>query len=722
MKKASVAHMKYWRLAAGLMIAGLLMMCGCLSRGVVPEKGPGQDLLARAESQFDQGFYNSALSLYQEYLEKYPHGTRLPETLTRIGDVFFAQGEYAEARREYSLVVDRFPESRYAEDAGLGVLHSWYKQKQYDRVLEYADSINDGKVSDDCVAGKYNIVSDAYLAKGEPVDAAYVLIAGLRKVGRNAQKKILTKLGQVSAGINPESLQEMLAAVRDPDFRGYLSCQIADRYIQKEAYEQAVMLLSDFIAAHPNNDYAVTAADLLRQIDKSSVYDRYAIGCLLPLSGEYRLFGERALKGIQFAFQEFAAAHPGAGTISPVKLVIEDTGSDTHKAVSAARALADKKVAAVIGPLLPFKEAIRELDNRHIPVIAICQEQDIPSLGKYVFRNFLTPQMQVESLVNYACADLGFRKFAVLYPDEEYGRVFANKFWDEILKYGGQMVGFESYNPAETDFAAPIRKLAGLYYAVPEDLKAVREQRLIRLGIKAADTGILDDMLTRNLPQEAEQNTGITVSAIEDEGGAEDTGNEEEHKVDTGKDEEEEEALVDFEALFIPDGPTNAGLVIPQLAYYDIVDTMLMGTNLWYSPDLLEAAGGYAQGAVLPADFLETGGDSRQAARLFSYRYSFFYNEKPGFVTAVAYDTAAILMNIINDPEVRFRHSIVDRLKTMAPFPGATGETAFDSNGEVRKSLTLLEINRNRFVPVPEKTAIPGGWDAYPPQDGSENP
>ena len=726
MKKAPFTHMKHGKLTAGLILAGILLVCGCLSKGIAPEKGPGQDLFDRAEIQFKQGFYNSALSLFQDYLEKYPEGAGVPEALLRIGDVFYAQGEYAQARRQYDQVVNRFPDSGAGKDARLGILHSWYKQKQYDRVFEYADSINDGKVSDDCVAGKYSIVSDAYLAKGEPVDAAYVLISGLRKVGRNAQKKILTRLGQVSAEISPESLQEMLAAVKDPDFRGYLSCQIADRYIQKEAYEQAVMLLSDFIAAYPDNGYAETAAGLLRQIDKSSVYDRYAIGCLLPLTGEYRLFGERALKGIQFAFQEFAAAHSAAGTIPPFKLIIEDTGSDAHKAKSAAGALADKKVAAVIGPLLPFKEAIREVDSRHIPIITLCQEQDIPALGKYVFRNFLTPQMQVESLVHYACGELGLRKFAVLYPDEEYGRVFANKFWDEILKYGGQMVGFESYNPSETDFAEPIKKLAGLYYTVPEDLQAVREQRLIRLGIKAADTGILDELLTRNLPQEKKQSPGLDTSSIEETIieepiNEEEQHNEEEHDTEAEKAEEEEKAVVDFEALFIPDGPTNAGLVIPQLAYYDIVDTMLMGTNLWYSPDLIEAAGGYAQGAVLPADFLETG-DSSPAARSFSYRYSLFYNEKPGFVSAVAYDTAVILMNIINSPDVHFRHSIIDRLEKMDPFPGVTGQTAFDLNGEVRKKLTLLEIRKSSFVPVPGQAAVPGKRDdTYLQEDQTGN-
>ena len=55
---------------------------------------------------------------------------------------------------------------------------------------------------------------------------------------------------------------------------------------------------------------------------------------------------------------------------------------------------------------------------------------------------------------------------------------------------------------------------------------------------------------------------------------------------------------MDFEALLVPDAPKLLGLVIPQLAYYDIVNTTLLGTNLWYSDKLLKDAGEYAQGAV----------------------------------------------------------------------------------------------------------------------------
>ena len=46
-----------------------------------------------------------------------------------------------------------------------------------------------------------------------------------------------------------------------------------------------------------------------------------------------------------------------------------------------------------------------------------------------------------------------------------------NLFWDKLLELGGTVVGVESYKPNQTDFIVPIKKLVGIYYEIPEDLK-----------------------------------------------------------------------------------------------------------------------------------------------------------------------------------------------------------------------------------------------------------
>jgi outer membrane PBP1 activator LpoA protein len=194
-------------------------------------------------------------------------------------------------------------------------------------------------------------------------------------------------------------------------------------------------------------------------------------------------------------------------------------------------ALYKEKVAAIIGPLIHVDTAAIQAQARELPIITLTQKDRITEIGDYVFRNFFTPQMQVKSLVSYAARELGLSRFAILYPDERYGSTFMNLLWDEVIAHEGIVVGVESYDPKQTDFAGPIKKLVGLYYEVPEDLKDPI------------------DLIAESLVFQT------------------DAGKEEKEKPNRKDEEEEPKAIVDFEAVFIPDSPKKAGLIIPQLAF-----------------------------------------------------------------------------------------------------------------------------------------------------------
>ncbi|MDY6904837.1 MAG: penicillin-binding protein activator [Thermodesulfobacteriota bacterium] len=664
---------KNW-LYAVLLIVMIILIAACAPRVVKERPAPGDDLFNRAESLFNKGDYYKAFDTYESYLAKYPEGIRAPAAMMKTGVILSVKGDYEAARTRYNMLLSRFPESPFVEDARISILVTWYNQKAYEKVLDYAQTIDDKTVSDDCVARKYAVVGDAYDAMGRPMDAAYVFISALRKVDKDNRSKILIKLDQVTSAMPPDSLQSLLSGIRDLDYRGYLTCLLGEKYMKREAYDRAVAVLSGFIDQFPENRYAEKARHLLGSIEKESLYDRYAVGCVLPLSGKYKVFGEQALNGIELAFREFLTAQTGREKRPAVRLAIRDSGSDKTQAVAAVKSLIEaERVAAIIGPLITSESAILEAQKRHVPIIALTQEQDIPAIGDYVFRNFLTPDMQVQALVDYTVETLGMSRFAVLYPDEAYGRVFAHKFWDYVIARDAEIVGFEAYNPRETDFAGPIRKLVGLYYDIPEELKpaitAYRESFMAPYDEEAPETPAEEPAAEedRDEPQEKEE-------------------------------EETEKAVVDFDAIFVPDGPSNAGLILPQLAYYDIVDTLFVGTNLWHSDQLPKIAGRYAEGAVMPTGFWESSGYHTVQSFCRSYRDA--YDAAPSFIPAVAYDSAVILFDIIADPDVRYRSSIRNRLGMLKDFPGVTGMTAFDETGEVHKKLPLLKIRRRQFESV----------------------
>ena len=146
----------------------------------------------------------------------------------------------------------------------------------------------------------------------------------------------------------------------------------------------------------------------------------------------------------------------------------------------------------------------------------------------------------------------------------------------------------------------------------------------------------------------------------------------------------------------IPDAPNKVGLIVPQLAFYDIKNTCLLGTNLWHSNSLIKMSRKYVQGAILTDGFFED--SSFKYVKEFVKNFEEVFKEKPGFIEAVSYDTAMILFQIISRPDIRFRSAIKDELMNLSDFQGLTGITSFDKNREVHKKLFLLQIKGDKFV------------------------
>jgi hypothetical protein len=216
-------------------------------------------------------------------------------------------------------------------------------------------------------------------------------------------------------------------------------------------------------------------------------------------------------------------------------------------------------------------------------------------------------------------------------------------FWDEVLAHGGEVTALESYPPDMTDFAEPIKKLTGRFYNFPSSLRT----QSLKMG--AADEG------GREAPP----------------------------------------AIVDFDAVFIPDSAATVGLIVPQLAYHDIQQVHLLGTNLWHSPHLIEIAARYVQGAVLSGGFFVE--SSAPEVSEFVADFQATFGTLPGFIEAIAYDSAMLIFQTAGAPGIRLQGSLKEQLLSMEGFPGVTGLTAFESNGEARKAAFLLTIRGHRF-------------------------
>jgi ABC-type branched-subunit amino acid transport system substrate-binding protein len=625
--------------------------------------GVEEELFAVAEKMFEFQEYPQALEAYRTYINQYPDRPMASAALMKIGKIHSILGNFVEARRAYIRLISEYPRSPFSLDARVEILFTLYQEGAYTAVIEQAPEVLRSLDSFSHIFQTYTLVGDAYLALGSPLDAFRQYVNARQYASELEIEAITQKMRTAIAQLDSTMIVELLETPERNMPREYLMFQLGLNYAMEEKYDDALVALENFLNQFPEHEDATLAADLITQIKESAMFNRYTIGCLLPLSGSYQAVGLRALRGIELALERFSAQSSGP----QMNIVVKDSHGDPDQTRLAMRELIEEKVAAIIGPIVTAEVAATEAQANGIPVITLTQKDNITLIGDYVFRNFITPGMQVRAIVDYTTISLGLNRFAILYPDETYGITFMNLFWDRLMENGGKVVGVEAYNPQHTDFAGPIKKLVGLYYEIPEDLK------------EAAELSMVED----EYPGDADRPLG-------------------QYDPDANQarriEEEEPEAIVDFDAIFIPDSPQVAGLIIPQLAFYDVRDIYLLGTNLWHSDTLIEMAAQYAQGAIMPDGFFAE--SSEPAIQDFVRVFEETYQEKPGFIEAVVYDSAMMLLGVLDQPDIRFRSQIKNELLNRDGFSGVTGLTYFDEDGEAQKELHLLQIKGRKFVEV----------------------
>ena len=237
-------------------------------------------------------------------------------------------------------------------------------------------------------------------------------------------------------------------------------------------------------------------------------------------------------------------------------------------------------------------------------------------------------------------------------------------FWDVVDEHGGEIVGVEPYDGKKTDFADPIQKLTGQFFPIPDFLK----------------------------PKSVEPETELDKDQTDIDLTHTDA------RADTRDKEEQEKIEIDFEALFIPDSPSNLDMILPQLAYYDARGMYLVGTNLWHNIKLLKDVKGYNKRAVIADGFFD---DSQNLATLeFTKKFQVVFNKKPKFLEAISFDTSSILFLTAMDETIDSRQSLKDALKASRIFKGATGDTFFDKDGTAHRNLFLITIKKGKFVEI----------------------
>ncbi len=367
---------------------------------------------------------------------------------------------------------------------------------------------------------------------------------------------------------------------------------------------------------------------------RQSFKPKYSIGVILPLSGEHQTFGERVLQGIQLAMKEMDAL----GKNFPVSFVTRDSKGDPLEAEKAVEELATKeKVVAIIGPLLTIavEKAARKAQQLKVPLLTLSQKEPLPGKGEFVFQNSLTPSDQIQALVGYAIKQLELRTFAIFYPNSPYGSYFKDLFTQEVIRRGGKVLGVVAYPEDQTDFSQEIKAFF--------KIKPIKKES------------------SRNTNEEF--SLGLSV-----------------------------------DSLFIPDTHDRVGLILSQMAYFDVSGLTFLGTNAWNGPDLISIAGKSAEGAIFVDAFFKKA-PSPLVAR-FVEEFQKAYQRDPETLEALSYDCAKLLLEIIRSKGISSPIQMKDELRKIQNFQGVSGLKGFGEDGKTIRTLFILKVKKGQIEQI----------------------
>jgi branched-chain amino acid transport system substrate-binding protein len=415
--------------------------------------------------------------------------------------------------------------------------------------------------------------------------------------------------------------------------------RLIELYYGREEYHKAEREIRVFSAQFPQHPYVQRAHAILAEMAGRLKSNQILLAVFLPLSGRMAPFGAEALNGIRLALQQYKEGGAQAGSVG---LVVKDTEEEKgHLRQTLEEVLSDYSPEAVIGPLLSrdVEQLAGVAEKYGVPLITPGASAPGVTRGwKYVFRNALTESSQSRWVAQYAMSTLPRKRFMILYPRENYGKELMRDFSAEITRLGGEVIDAQDYPSDENDFGTQIRSM--------------KETDLKKYG---------------RLEREEVENRS-------------------EYKYIPG-----------FDAIYLAGEAKKVGLILPQLAFYDINNVTLYGNNGWDSEDLIQLAGRFAEGGVFSDGFFVDSPDP--AVRDFVSSYRRRYQRDPNLFSAQAYDTAKMVLDAVKSGATH-PEQIREALVATKDFQGASGLTAFRPDGEAEKRGFLIQVKDGKFVQI----------------------
>ena len=323
-------------------------VCSCGAAQLNPkapiEPKAAERLFFIAENLFQSNSHENALKAYQEFLDCYPYDTNADIALMRIATIYSNHKKYNLSLLAFQRLTAEHPHSKFATEAMVETMMLLSRKGQFNEVILQASKIIEKADSKNYLSCTYEILGDTYMALKSPKEAVFFYqMAGLAEEN-NFPLKLKTAINQLSK----EDLLSLSTKLNDRFLVGYFLFKLGLYQLKNENYKEALGIFNEFTIHYPRHVKMSEAQELIKEINQKLAFKRHLIGILLPLTGRYKEYGNRALKGIQFALDQFNSQNNQPA----FEIMVKDSRADAETAIKAIRQLDKNQVSIIIGPII----------------------------------------------------------------------------------------------------------------------------------------------------------------------------------------------------------------------------------------------------------------------------------------------------------------------------------------------------------------------------------
>ncbi|GAB4404211.1 MAG: hypothetical protein OHK0056_00070 [Bacteriovoracaceae bacterium] len=604
----------------------------------------------QVKSLFRVGQAEQALSSLKQIDENLLLPTEKASRRNLMGVIWFSKDNYEQAIYNFDLALQSSSlDPSLTSQIHLNLASSYFKLGNYEKAYSSSLLVNAQALSHIDRRKHYRIMYRIASELGRDREVAISLIHYLsdkKTINDLKTDPLYEKLSVTFDRLDSSTRLKVLQEFEKDNFFvvGFLAFNEAERLYYSTSRDDANSILRWILQKFDESSELKDLAEGLRQRAQNlAQMNPLTIGVILPLSGDKKTYGERALVGLDSKLRE---AIKKDSRFANYKLVIKD--SEGSGAVGALRIkeLIEKDAASLVIGGLFSNEAEREyLEAKRNGILFISLSQIyIPKEMK----DHLVVEVpgSIESQINRLFSDESLKNFgkraSVLFPKGPRGEAIVNEFWRKAHSLGVEVIDVLPFDESQTDFREVVRHVLGLRYP--------RERQ--------EEYSLLDEIFSLESSRGARR---IQVLP----------------------------PRVDFDWIFIPSFPKETLQIIPSFAYFDAFNIKFIGGPSWRSKAISDESSKLGELFLL-------GDDIENIDQEFS---NFFFNEykrSPRLIEIVSYDALNIALQLLSDSTVESRVDLDRKIRSSEELLGRSGKWKF-IDGVWIKDMALIRLKYGKY-------------------------